>query len=203
MTLSDRSSCRSFRASFGASRATTRLLPLLLVGLLGGCGGTDDAAPQASAGDVAQAVSDAADASVDTNPLCDLATFAQVTAVIGGNVNKRDVIQDASMPSVDCVYLDTADLYAGLTLRFFTGEALTRTDSQWPTAAAYFAEWGRSGTPVAGLGDAAAWVDMPPGLLVQSGNTALHVSASKLDLADAAVRARVETLARDVVAKLR
>lgn len=202
MTLSDRSSF-SFRALFDARHGAARVLPLVLIALLGGCGGADNAAPQASTGDVAQAVSDAAESSVDTNPLCDLATFAQVTAVIGGNVNKLDVIQDASMPSVDCVYLDTADLYAGLTLRFFTSEALTRANSQWPTAAAYFAEWGRSGTPVAGLGDAAAWVEMPPGLLVQSGNTALHVSASKLDLADAGVRTRVETLARDVVAKLR
>lgn len=186
---------------FAAARLP--LLCVALTALLSACGNDENAAePRADAGDVAQAVSDAAQASVDSHPLCNIATFAQVTAVIGGNVNKLDVIQDEAAPSVDCVYLDTADLYAGLSLRFFTDASFARTNSAWPTAAAYFAEWGRSGTPVVNLGHAAAWVELPAGLLVQSGDTALHVSASKLDLADAAVRTRMETLARDVIAKL-
>ena len=74
--------------------------------------------------------------------------------------------------------------------------------SSWKTAAAYFEEFGRGGKPVTGLGERAAWIDLPKGLLVQKGDQTLHFQASKSDLSDAGVRTKFEALAQAVVARL-
>lgn len=173
--------------------------------------GTDPAeapvsVPAADAAMVTQAAEGAAAAAAaaaaPTNPLCAKATFAEVSAAAGGNFDKVDVIDEAELDYLDCVYLDSKDLYAGLTIRFVSNGKLVATSSKWPTAAAYFDEWGRSGSPVADVGKRAAWIDLPSGLLVQKGDHAMHFSASTSDLSDPAVRARFETLARAVVARL-
>ena len=163
---------------------------------------TQTAAPEATVADVATAVAATADASSATHPLCSLAQYAEIQAVVGGNISKVDVIDDPMAQSVDCVYLDPSDIYNGLSLRFTTTERLTKSGSQWANAAAYVAEWGRTGTPVPDLGDSAAWIDMPAGLLLQRGDYALHLSASRADLSQPDVRAKFETLARLVVARL-
>jgi|GEM_PF-3210655 len=149
-----------------------------------------------------EAVSNAADASAVTHPLCDAANFADVQAVIGGAIGKLDVIDASTLSSLSCVYLDTKDITNALVIEFITTERLATTGGQWANAAAYFAEWGRGGTPVAGLGDAAVWADLPSGLLVHKGNYALHFSSDKSDLTDAAVRAKFEGLAQKVLARL-
>jgi hypothetical protein len=179
-----------------------RFVPVLLACALAACQSSETAAPQAAATDVASAVSAAAEAEVATNPLCDTATFAEVAAVVGGNIAKHDVIEGEGMESVDCVFLDPGDLYNGLSIRFVTTDLLTKAQSPWSSAVAYFAEWGRSGTSVSGLGDAAAWVALPEGLLVHRGDHVIHFSAGRADMKDAAVRARFETLAGQVVARL-
>lgn len=183
------------------SRSTSvigRMLPVAaLLVTLSACGKHE--APQASVGDTARAVSDAVPVNAARNPLCDAVTFAEVQAVIGGNVNKVDVIEDGSMASIDCIYLDTSDLYAGLTMRYFTADTLSSSGSQWPTASSYFAEWSRTGTAVTGVGDSAAWTELPAGLLVLSHDTVLQISASRLDFTNAEVRARIETLAREAL----
>ena len=53
-----------------------------------------------------------------------------------------------------------------------------------------------------GLGDGAAWVELPGGLLVHRGDHVLHLSADKADVSNADVRARFETLARQVLSRL-
>jgi hypothetical protein len=55
---------------------------------------------------------------------------------------------------------------------------------------------------VDGLGDSAMWVDLPASLLVRRGDYVLRFSADRADLSDAAVRARFETLARQVLTRL-
>jgi hypothetical protein len=172
--------------------------------LLAGCEDAADpqpAAPDATVADVASAVAAAADASSATHPLCALAQYEEIQAVVGGNISKVDVIDDPMAQSLDCVYLDPSDPYNGLSLRFTTTERLTRTGSQWADAGAYVAEWGRTGMPVRGLGDTAAWIELPPGLLVQRGDYALHLSASRADLSQSDVRAKFETLAQQVIAR--
>lgn len=186
----------------------TPLLPIALmsaIAFLTGCDRAVDpqaAAPDATVADVVTAVAAAAEASSATHPLCALAQYAEIQAVVGGNISKVDVIDVPLSQSVDCVYLDPSDLYNGMTLRFTTTERLTQAGGQWANAAEYVAEWGRTGTPVPGLGDAAAWIDMPAGLLLQRGDYALHLSASRADLAQLDVRTKFETLARQVIARL-
>jgi hypothetical protein len=158
--------------------------------------------PSADAAMVVAAAVGAAAAAAAHHPLCDAATFDEVQAVIGGHIAKLDVVDDAMQSSVDCIYLDPQDYFNGLTIRFVSTERLIATASKWRTAGEYYAEWGRGGEPVTALGDGAAWVDLTSGLLVYHRNHALHFSASKADLADAAVRARFEALARRVVARL-
>ena len=182
-------------------RVTIASALVLLVGCERGTE-TNTAAPEASASDVATAIASAADAATKTHPLCSLATYDEIRAVVGGHISKVDVIDDPMSQSVDCVYLDPSDLYNGLSLRFTTTERLTQSGSQWSNAAAYVAEWGRTGTQVEGLGDAAAWIELPAGLLLQRGDYALHLSASRADLTQADVRAKFETLARQVIARL-
>ena len=178
---------------------------LSAIAFLAGCdraADTQAAEPEATVADVASAVAAAADASSATHPLCSLAQYPEIQAVVGGNISKVDVIDVPMSQSVDCVYLDPSDLYNGLSLRFTTTERLTQAGGQWANAAAYVAEWGRTGTPVPDLGDSAAWIDMPAGLLLQRGDYALHLSASRADLTQAEVRAKFETLARQVIARL-
>jgi len=162
---------------------------------------SDAVSPVADAALVAQAAADA-DAAVASHPLCDLASFADVSAVAGGNFNKLDVIAADDMNSVDCIYLDMSDLYNGLNIRFVSTEKLLATSSKWLTAASYFEEWGRGGTPVAGIGTSAVWADLLGGLLVLQGEHVLLLSAAKLDPADAAARAKLESLAGQVVGRL-
>ncbi|MEO7936262.1 MAG: hypothetical protein ABIR27_08385, partial [Dokdonella sp.] len=104
---------------------------------------------------------------------------------------------------VECNFLDSRDLYAGLTIHFVSTAKLVATKSKWQTAAAYFNEWSRGGDVVSGLGERAAWTELPAGLLVLAGDQALQFSASKSDLSDPSVRARFETLAQTVVARIR
>lgn len=180
------------------------LLAVVVLGVSAcGTGGSNDAtAPVADAGMIADAVSMAAAATDAQHPLCETATFEEVQAVVGGHIAKLDVIDEATLHSVDCIYLDPQDYFNGLTIRFVTTERLVASASQWRTAAEYFAEWGRGGEAVTGLAQGAAWVDASNGLLVYQGDHVLHVSASKADLTDTAVRARFVTLARHVVARL-
>lgn len=179
------------------------LLCTLAVTTLVACGGSNnDASVQATPADVANAVVAAAEASVATHPLCALVEFDEVSAVVGGHIAKLDVIDDESLHSVDCVFLDPQDIYNGLSIKFISSERLIKTVSRWSSAQAYFEEWGRGGTAVAGLGDGAAWVDLPGGLLVHRGDHVLHLSADKADVGNADVRARFETLARQVLSRL-
>jgi len=179
------------------------LLCTLAVTTLIACGGSNhDASAQATPADVAAAVVAAAAASVATHPLCALVEFDEVSAVVGGHIARIDVIDDESLHSVDCVFLDPQDIYNGLSIKFVSTERLIKTSSRWPSALAYFEEWSRSGTAVAGLGDGAAWVDLPGGLLVHRRDHVLHLSADKADVSNAEVRARFETLARKVLSRL-
>ncbi len=179
------------------------LLCTLAVTTLVACGGSNnDAGVQATPADVANAVVAAAAASVATHPLCALVEFDEVSAVVGGHIAKLDVIDDESLHSVDCVFLDPQDVYNGLSIKFISSERLIKTVSRWSSAQAYFEEWGRGGTAVAGLGDGAAWVDLPGGLLVHRGDHVLHLSVDKADVGNADVRARFETLARQVLSRL-
>ncbi len=50
-----------------------------------------------------------------------------------------------------------------------------------------------------GLGEGAAWVELTSGLYVLKGDTVMQFSASSTDTKDAAVRAKFETLAQQVV----
>lgn len=139
---------------------------------------------------------------IPSNPLCALATLPEVQAVVGGTISKIDVIDEATLTNLSCVYLDQKDYNNGLTIQFITTDRLVKTDSQWKTAAAYFAEWTRKGEPVAGLGEGAAWVELTNGLYVLKGDTVMQFSASSANTKDAAVRAKFETLAKQVLARM-
>lgn len=184
------------------SSSSPFLLAALMSVLLAACTSADDAAPRAVAEDVAGAVADAAEGSAAAHPFCETATFAEVGAVIDAQIGKVDVISGEGMHSVDCVYLDPANIYEGFSIQFVTTELLRQVGSPWSTAAAYVEEWGRGGRTVAGLGDSAMWVDLPASLLVRRDDYVLRFSADRADLTDAAVRARFETLARQVLARL-
>ncbi|MEO7910484.1 MAG: hypothetical protein ABIV47_12620 [Roseiflexaceae bacterium] len=137
-----------------------------------------------------------------TNPLCNLATMPEVQAVVGGTITKIDVIDEATLDNLSCVYLDEHDYNNGLTIQFITTDRLVKSDSKWSTAAAYFAEWTRKGEPVARLGEGAAWVELTNGLYVLKGGTVLQLSASSADTKNPALRAKFETLAGQVLDRL-
>lgn len=137
-----------------------------------------------------------------TNPLCDLATLTEVQAVAGGNISKVDVLDVEDLTDLSCIYLDQQDFNNGLTIKFVTTDKLVELDSQWKTAAAYFAEWTNKGEPVAGLGEGAAWVELTSALYMLKGDTVMQFSASSTDIKDAAVRAKFETLAQQVASRL-
>ena len=141
-------------------------------------------------------------ASGPSDPVCGKATYAEVSRVAGGNFDKVDVIDKPDLDYVECVFLDSRDLYAGLTIRFVSTAKLVATSSKWQSAAAYFKEWSRGGKNVADVGERAAWIELPAGLIVLAGDQALQLSASKSDLSAPAVRAKFETLARAVVARI-
>lgn len=190
------------------ARAVRHRLPFAVALALAavGCGKQPDAAPGADVAvpaAIASAVPTASPAPTVANAMCAKATFEEVSAAAGASLDKVDVIDEPGLHYLDCVYLASADPYAGLTIRFVSDERLEATASQWATAAAYFDEWSGTGTAVAGVGDRAAWIPLPAGLLVLVGDQAVQVSASKVDLSDPAVRARIETLARAVVERLR
>lgn len=179
------------------------LLVALSITTLVACNGSDgDAKVQAAPEDVGAAMVAAAEASVATHPLCALAQFDEVRAVVGGHIAKLDVIDEESLHSVDCVFLDSQDLYNGLSIKFITSERLIKTASRWSSAKAYFEEWSRGGAAVSELGDAAAWVDLPGGLLALQGEHVLHLSSSKADITKAEIRTRFEILARQVLSRL-
>lgn len=189
-------------------RSIKHVVAVMVVIALAACGkepaGSGDVAaaqPQADTAMVAESVAAAA-ASAETHPLCDKATYAEVSAVTGGNFDKLNVIDVADLHYLECVFLDSRDLYAGLTIRFMPTAKLVATSSQWPTAAAYFKEWSRGGEPVSDLGERAVWTELPEGLLVLAGDQAVEFSGSKVDLSDPTVRVKFETLARQVVARL-
>lgn len=165
--------------------------------------GASTSGPQAQASTAAQAAATAETASAPANPLCAMATFAEVSAATGSHFDKVDVIDQPDLHYLDCVFLDSRDLYAGLTIRFVSTTKLVATSSNWQTAAAYFEEWSRGGDSVAGIGERAVWTDLPAGLLVLDGDQALQFSAAKSDLSDPAVRAKFEALAQAVVARMR
>jgi hypothetical protein len=169
---------------------------------LAACGANDATAPQATPSDVGAAVVAAAEASVATHPLCDTAKPEEVDAVVGGHHTKMDVIDEETLHTLDCIFLDPQDIYNGFSIRFVTNERLIKAGSNWSSANAYFEEWSRGGDVVADLGDGAAWVELPKGLLVHRGDHAVLFSADKADLTNADVRARFETLARQVIARL-
>ena len=192
------------------------LLAGLLLLALAGCGGAQTAttAPASSGASSAdQPAEQQPAASTDrtpeqapqsaaSNPLCELATLAEVQAVTGGNITKIDVIDVADLTGLSCVYLDEQDIYNGLTIDYHTTEKLVKTNSQWTTAAAYFAEWTRSDAPIAGLGDGAAWVEISEELWILKGDTVIKIGSSSLDSENPDIRAKVEALAGQVVARL-
>ncbi|MEO6343588.1 MAG: hypothetical protein ABIO49_10600 [Dokdonella sp.] len=186
------------------SRVATRIVGLVLVIALAACGSHVNADPvNATAGESkAGTERGPTSASGPSDPLCGKATYAEVSRVAGGNFDKVDVIDKPDLDYVECVFLDSRDLYAGLTIRFVSTAKLVATSSKWQTAAAYFKEWSRGGKSVADVGERAAWIELPAGLLVLAGDQALQLSASKSDLTDPAVRAKFETLARAVVARI-
>lgn len=143
-----------------------------------------------------------ASASMLANPLCEKATFAEVQAVVGGSISKLDVIDEPDMSNLSCVYLDTQDLYNGLTIQFITDERLKASKSRWSTAKAYFEEWTGGGDGVSGVGEGAAWSSLTNSLYALRGSTVIQLSSGKADIADAAVRARFEALAAQILGKL-
>ena len=169
---------------------------------VGANGSAGASSPKADTAIVAEAASHAAATIAPKNPLCGKASFAEVSAVVGGHFDKLDVIDEPDLDYVECIYLDSRDLYAGLTIRFVSTAKLVATKSKWQTAAAYFEEWARGGVSVADVGERATWTDLPAELLVLARDQALQFSASKSDLSDPAVRAKFETLARAVAARI-
>lgn len=191
-------------------RLAPAMLALSMTIALAACGknpGADssasEVAPQADESILAQAAGSDIAIQPAENALCATATFAEVSAAAGGAFDKVDVIDEEGLHYVDCIYLDSKDLYNGLSMRIVSNAKLVASGGSWPSATAYFDEWGRTGTPVANLGERAAWIELPAGLLVLKDDQALHFSGDKLDPADAAVRARIETLAQQVVARVR
>ncbi len=187
----------------------------MLVLALAGCG-TDQAAttapPESAAPTSASAAetiaspipeeSAAAPSSEEsTNPLCALATMGEIQTVIGGTSTQIDVIDVPDLDRLTCVYLDTQNIYSSMSIDFVTTERLVKTASPWPTAAAYFAEWTRGSTPISGVGEGAAWVDLTNSLLILQGDTVVQISSSS-DMADPAVRTQLEGLGRSVVERL-
>lgn len=161
--------------------------------------------PQADAGMVVESVAGAAEASAAAHPLCELVTFADIQAAGGGNVSQLDVLNAADSDNIQCIYIDQGNyLGAGMSLHFVTSEKLAATAaSRWTTAAEYFEEWTRTGTAVAGIGEGAAWVDLAgSALYALKGNTVLQISGTGLDASDASVRAKIETLAQQVIARM-
>lgn len=181
-------------------RIAPHALVLAAVTLLAAC--TSSEPPAAGVADAATAVVDAAEATAASHPYCEAATFAEVGAVTGAQIGQVDVIAGEEMQSVDCVYVDPANIYNSLSIQIVTTELLQKAGSPWSTAVAYAEEWGRGGRAVDGLGDSAMWVDLPASLLVRRGDYVLRFSADRADLSDAAVRARFETLARQVLTRL-
>ncbi len=182
---------------------TTLLLGACADGTGADSNGTGGAAPPKTAtASVAEAASHSPTTIAPKNPLCGKASFAEVSAVVGGHFDKVDVIDEPDLDYVECNFLDSRDLYAGLTIHFVSTAKLVATKSKWQTAAAYFDEWSRGGDPVSGLGERATWTELPAGLLVLASDQALQFSASKSDLSDPSVRARFETLARAVVSRI-
>ncbi len=193
-----------------ASGATRSFVGLVVVIALAACGkqaSTDSVnaaanKPKAATERVAGVPGVAVSATASSDPLCGKATYADVSAVTGASFDKVDVIDKPDLDYVECVFLDSRDISAGLTVRFVPTAKLVATASKWKTAASYFQEWSRGGNSVEGVGERAAWIELPAGLLVLAGDQALQFSASKSDLSDPAVRARFETLARAVVARI-
>jgi len=187
-----------------------RQLRWMLVGLLmvalAACGGeqTSTTVPASTNGSstTQPPAQDPAASAAATNPLCELATFAEVEAVTSGTIAKIDVIDIPNLVTVTCLYLDSQDVLNAMSIEYVTTEKLVKTNSQWPTAAAYFAEWTQSEPPVAGLGEGAAWVDITGSLWVLQGDTIVEFSTDKADTADAAVRTKFEVLAGQVVGRL-
>lgn len=193
-----------------AVRFAKSIFAVAVLVVLVACGGESDAnsvdvaaVPNADSSMSTSMTGAAADGAISASAaMCAKATFAEVSAAAGGNFDKVDVIDEKGLNSVDCVYLDSKDLYNGFTISFVSNAKLVASASKWQTAAAYFDEWSRGGTPVANLGERAAWIDLPAGLLVLSGDQALHFSGGRLDPSDSAVRARIETLAHQVFTRM-
>ena len=85
-------------------------------------------------------MSGAAEASVATQPLCSIATFADVQRVIGGSISKVDVIDEDSLHQLSCIYLDSQNLFNSLSLVFVTSDRVAKTAAKWASAAAYYGE---------------------------------------------------------------
>lgn len=180
-------------------------LALLVAVSLAACGSKPDSgteAPAADAGMVAESVSNVVEASAATHPLCQLATFADVQAVVGGTISKLDVIDEDGLTSIKCVYIDQGNYTSGMSIGFVTNDKLAKAAGKWSTAADYFAEWSRNGDAVGGIGEGAAWVELADALYVLKGDKVVELSASSMERADLAARAKVESLAQIVVGRL-
>lgn len=180
-------------------------LALLVAASLAACGSKPDsgtAAPAADASMVAASVSSAVEASAATHPLCQLATFADVQAAVGGTISQLDVIDEDGLTRIACVYVDQGNYNGGMSIGFVTNEKLMKAASQWASAADYFAEWSRTGDAVGGIGEGAAWVEMQNALYVLKGDKVVELNANSMEMGDLAARAKVEALALLVVSRL-
>lgn len=188
------------QGSFRIEGRAGRTSPLQSVALLAGC---DRAADEhAAVSDIAVAVPVASPASGVPHPLCPLAWFEEAQAVGGAHLPNVEVIDVPLLRNVDCVDLDPPDPYDTLSLRFTSTGRLEASGPQWASAAAYAAGCGRSGTTVSGLGESAAWIELPAGLPVHRGKYALHLGTSRADVSQPGVRSRFGTLAQQVLARL-
>ena len=161
---------------------------------------TEATAPTVEDTDTSSSTND--DAAAPTNPLCALATFPEVQAVIGGTISKVDVIDEQDLDYVDCIYLDQQDVYKSMSIRFTTTDKLVKTNAKWTNAAAYFAEWTRGAETVSGLGEGAAWVEISESLDVLKGETVVKFSSSSVEVDDPAVRTKMQELAQQIVPRL-
>lgn len=143
----------------------------------------------------------------DTRPasraLCASVAAADVAQAIGGTPGAGEVTTDDPLTGIGCVFVDSGNYYNGLSLDFRTNADLLASGGQWASVTEYFEEFTRTGQPVAGLGDAAAWVDdMFPALYARRGDVSVRMTSDNKSFANPAEHAKFEALMGKILARL-